>query len=505
MAPVPAARVVQHVALLEDARADHAGHVAVREPLRPREMVVADPPERERRLALERDAGPGRVDRAPKLRPRLLHRVEEHAVDPEVGHQRGDRLLVGDGLAARADVPRVVVDEDPQAARPEPVDERVQLGHVAVEVELVARVDPDHGIRMPEHDAVEAAELGLAVVDEAVGGEAASLVVVEEVVPEPRQGDGEARLRPGGLGGGVRRGVVGDAGPGLVPPPRERLAPGGPVGRVVRGRDDLRAVERLERLGRVERRGQVERPRDERIARELGSDRHAWSGAATTASVRRTSSSTPIPSRPGSEVAKRPSSGAVQRASMPAVPTVAPRSEPTAAPFVSVSQPPCDRRADRAGEVAVEGVERGRRQCRVVDRVHPVEVADRLVEPVDDRLPVPPVRQVACRRERLAEPARRRDDGASGVGALGRRRARHRVGVRRGHEHRGVDAVRGVADPRVRPRHPGGGHGVAGSRPAVRVDAQAGADPLTERVAARRGLRRAGTPRAGCARPRARR
>src|SRR5439155_22746429 len=119
----------------------------------------------------------------------------------------------------------------------------------------------------------------------------------------------------------VRASVV--AGPRLVAPARERVAPGGPLGRVIRRGDDLRAVERA-----VDRRRQVDRPRNERIERRG----HA------TASVRTTSASSEIPSKPGREVENRPCSGADQRDS---IGRSAPKIEPTAAPFVSVSQPPC--------------------------------------------------------------------------------------------------------------------------------------------------------------------
>ena len=58
------------------------------------------------------------------------------------------------------------------------------------------------------------------------------------------------------------------------------------------------------------------------------------------------------------------------------------------------------------------------------------------------------------------------------------------------HEHRGVDAVRRVAEAGVLPRHARGRDGIAGRRPAVRVDAEPRADPLAERVPPRRRLRR---------------
>ena len=186
---VPAAGVVEHVPLLEPARPQHARDRAVGEPLRPREVVVADARERQRRLALERDPRPRRVERRPKPRLRLLHRVEEDAVGAELAHELRDRDVVGDRLAPRADVPRVVVDEDAQPARLQLGDELADPGHVAVEVELVAVVDPDHGIRVPEHDPVEAAELALRLGAEALRREAAGVVVVEQLVPEPGERD----------------------------------------------------------------------------------------------------------------------------------------------------------------------------------------------------------------------------------------------------------------------------------------------------------------------------
>ena len=113
-------------------------------------------------------AGLDAVERRPQARLRLLHRVEEDAVDTELAHELRDREVVRDRLAPRADVPRVVVDEDAQAARLEVGNELADPGDVAVVVELVAVVDPDHGIGVPEHDPVEAAELALGLGAEAL-------------------------------------------------------------------------------------------------------------------------------------------------------------------------------------------------------------------------------------------------------------------------------------------------------------------------------------------------
>ena len=110
--PVPTACVMEHVPLLVPARTDHARHCAVGEPLRPREMMIADPRERHGRLALESDF----AESGGQLRVRLLHRVEEDPVGAELAHDRCDRLAVGYPLAPRAGVPRVVVDEHAHAA-----------------------------------------------------------------------------------------------------------------------------------------------------------------------------------------------------------------------------------------------------------------------------------------------------------------------------------------------------------------------------------------------------
>ena len=153
---------------------------------------------------------PGRtaVERRPEARLGFLHRVEEDAVGSEVAHELRDRDVVRDRLAARPDVPGVVVDEDAQAARLQLVDQLADPRHVAVEVELVPLVDPDHGVGVPEDDAVEAAELALRLGAEALRREASRLVVVEQLVPQPDQRDREAAARPGELGRAVGAVVV---------------------------------------------------------------------------------------------------------------------------------------------------------------------------------------------------------------------------------------------------------------------------------------------------------
>ena len=250
---VPAARVVEHVPLLEPARAQHARDGAVGEPLCPREVVVGGARERQRRLALERDPRLDTVERGPQARLRLLHRVEEDAVHAEVGDELRDREIVRDRLPPRADVPGVVVDEDAQAERLELRDELADPGDVAVVVELVAIVDTDHGICVPEHDPVEAAELTLRLRAEALGREAAGLVVEEKLVPEPGERDDVAAPRPRVLGRLVGGVVVADPGCCLCAPPGKSVSPGGPVGRIVRRDEDLGAVERLEVGTGVER------------------------------------------------------------------------------------------------------------------------------------------------------------------------------------------------------------------------------------------------------------
>ena len=385
---VPASRVVQHVALLEPPRPQHAGDAAVGEPLRPREVVVVDARQREGRLALEADSRPRGVDGRAEAGQRLLHRVEEHAVRVEPADEIAGRRRVVVRLAPRADVPRVVVDEHADAALVEGGDELADPGHVAVEVELVPLVDPDQRVGVPEDDAVVAAELLDALVEEPVGREASRRVVVERLVPQPRERDREAAARPGELRPLVRRSVVADPLDRVRAPARQRRSPGRPVGGVVGRSEDLRAVELVERArgagrraagrwgaatrGRAAARAAASRPgrfRDERerpprelvdgravVARERGRE----------ATVERLDPAS-RDARPAGERAEHRADGRAVRVRV---------------------EPALHRRADPAREVAVEAVQRRGDERGVVDRVDPVVVAVRRLEPVDDVLPV---------------------------------------------------------------------------------------------------------------------
>ena len=199
-------------------------------------------------------------------------------------------------LASRADVPRVVVDEHADAALVEGGDELADPGHVAVEVELVPLVDPDHRVGVPEDDAVVAAELLDAFVEEPVGREASRRVVVERLVPQPRERDREAPARPRELRLFVGRAVVAD--------PLDRLrAPAGSASRQAGQSAGSSGAARIfapsssssgPRSGDGAR--QVDGAWRPGVARLLERQRHARDGSATSASVRRASSSTVAPS-----------------------------------------------------------------------------------------------------------------------------------------------------------------------------------------------------------------
>ncbi len=486
---VPTARVVQHVPLLEPAGPQHSGNGTVGEPLRPREVVVADAIERHRGLAFERDTAPRGIDDAAQSGVGDLQGVEEDAVGPELSHDAGDRLVVVDRLASRADVPRVVVDEYADAALVERVHELPEAGHATVEVELIALVDPDHRIGMPEHHAVEASELMLRLGAEPVRSEAPGVVVVEELVPQPDERDREAVSRPGELGELVGAAVVLDARGRLVAPAAQRPAPRRPLAGIIGGGEDLGTVERAERALERHRRRQIDRPRRPRVACLLDRDRHAAAVTAATARVLSTSSSIVMPSKPGSELVEPPLEGSRPARVDPVEADGGAEDRPDRG-TVRVGVPArLDDRADRSREVPVEGVEGGGDGGGVVDRVHPVVMPVALVELVDDRFPLELARKVSRRPQRLGEPAARRNDRESCVGARCRGRRGHRHGVRGGHEHRGVDTVGGMADARVRPRHPRRGHRIAARGPPVGIHTQTCADPFAERVPARPGLR----------------
>ncbi len=110
-----------------------------------------------------------------------------------------------------------------------------------VEVELRPLVDADDRVRLPEHDCIETTEAGHRL-DEVVSGEALRGVVEQPLVPQPHQGDGEARLGPPGRLPVVGRAVVGPPLPRRFAPLGESFPPARPVIGGCRGREDLGPV-----------------------------------------------------------------------------------------------------------------------------------------------------------------------------------------------------------------------------------------------------------------------
>ena len=116
------------------------------------------------------------------------HGVQKHAVGADRRDDAGQRLAVAVPvrLAPGADVPRVVVHEHAHAAvvgAPYQVAQPRQAArHVAVQVELVAAVDPQARIGLPQQHEVVAAELALAIVQDLLDPIAAGNAVVERGV-----------------------------------------------------------------------------------------------------------------------------------------------------------------------------------------------------------------------------------------------------------------------------------------------------------------------------------
>lgn len=159
----------------------------------------------------------------------LLERVEEDAVCAEAAHRRGELLSIISRTSG-ARVPRVVVEEHGDSGGAQCGCGVCQAVHV-VEVPLIAIIDPDHRVGVPEHDAVESAEAEAGVVEESLRCELLGVEVEEQLVPQPHLRHGEAAVRP------ARRGVVvpvrcSVAASSTVAPRRELSAPLGDVGRV---------------------------------------------------------------------------------------------------------------------------------------------------------------------------------------------------------------------------------------------------------------------------------
>ena len=205
--------------------------------------MLAEPGQRQGGFALQPDARPGGLQGCDQVRIRFPQRVQEDPVRAEFGdhrHQFGRVRVAPPGPG----VPGVVVHEHRHPGVLQRPDQLRQPRHVAVEVPLVAIVDTDHGIGVPQQDAVEPAEPPIRVREQPLGGEARAGEVVEQLVPQPDLGNRKAGLRPPPLRLLVRRCPdripVSDPGPPLVehgPPPR-------PIGRILGRRDDLRGVHR---------------------------------------------------------------------------------------------------------------------------------------------------------------------------------------------------------------------------------------------------------------------
>src|SRR5262249_55690963 len=219
--PVPAPGLMHHVPLLEPASPQHAGGAAVGAPLRPGKSVVCYPRQRHRRLTLERQRPQTLEERLAKRGVRLPQGVQEDAVRSRLLEQPDERLPVIDRLTPGAEIPGVVVDEDPEAQPLQIPNHGIQAGNVSVEVELVALVDPDHRIGGPEDDGIEAAEVPAAALDEGFGREAPGTMVVQRLVPQPRETDRVAALSPGKRRLPVQAVRVADPLLRLVPPALE--------------------------------------------------------------------------------------------------------------------------------------------------------------------------------------------------------------------------------------------------------------------------------------------
>ena len=267
---VPAPDVVLHVPRLVEMGLEHPRHVRVGVPLRPRHRVGAQVVQGELGFGLQRQARVGREQRVDQRGIGLLERVEEDPVEVEVGDDRGQLRRIR-AAAPGAGVPRVEVAEHPDARGVQGVHEGPQAGHLPVVIPLVAAIHPDHGVGVPQHHPVEAAEPCACVGEQPLGGERPGLEVVEQLVPQPHLRHHVAAGRPLPRAGVARR-VVGVAAPSLLAPALQGGAPGVPLRRVVRRDEDLGLIQAGQVGVRGERDGRrrVDRAGDEGIQRACG-------------------------------------------------------------------------------------------------------------------------------------------------------------------------------------------------------------------------------------------
>ena len=106
------------------------------------------------------------------------------------------RRLALEGNAGAHLVNRAAIDEHPQPTPLEGGDELGEPGRISIPVELVPLVEPDHRICVPQHDRVVAAEVAPRGLQEDVRREDLACPVVQLLIPEPHERDREAGARP---------------------------------------------------------------------------------------------------------------------------------------------------------------------------------------------------------------------------------------------------------------------------------------------------------------------
>ena len=331
---------------------------------------------------------PGRSSASTQRRVALLQGVQEDAVGTELGDQRGQLSASDRAGAAGADVPWVVVDEHPharavQARRPGPAS-RARLGRSPTGCAGRGRSPGRRATARPRRGRRSRRSR---VGEEPFGGETAAVVVVEQLVPQPHQGDGARPRRPTRDSGLVGSGSpCSRAGSRASSRQRRSAPPGGPVGRVGGPSEDLRLVQH----GQV---GVGIRAAPASAGRSAAgpADRDAAVIDAVTSAIgpRAARSSKLMPPKPG----RRGRDPLVAAASIhcgraaPHAPVSAPRPSRPSRRSESVSQPPMTTAMDRRPELAAAARQRERDDRRVVEHVHPVQVAVLGMDPVQASAP----------------------------------------------------------------------------------------------------------------------
>ena len=148
--------------------------------------------------------------------------VEKYPIDVKGLNQFGQGIEVRHRLAACSSIPGVVINEYLEPTLVKVLDQKVKpvkaSGHITVEIKLIAIVDTDPRVGVPQNNAIESAKFLLGFIQEACEGVFVGLRVVEFFVQHHQEVARKGRGDPGEIRATIKRVIIAQTPTGRFPP-----------------------------------------------------------------------------------------------------------------------------------------------------------------------------------------------------------------------------------------------------------------------------------------------